>query len=146
MKILAAIFVIAVLLLACAACTSQPSTPTITIDDDRCTYSGPDSIQADQFTFEWVMNGKQYEDYSISAIQVEEGHSVDDLVGLAELPSWISRLRYEIDKPGMETKEMTWDLTTNARFQPKPVYFLCAGRIKDKVTILGVTSPVEVED
>ena len=154
MKILATILVIATLLLECAACTSQPSTPaitqsstpTITFEDDRCEYSGPDSIQADQFTFRWVMNGQQYEGYIVSAIQMEEGHSVKDLVGLTKLPSWISSLRYETGGPGPWTKEVTWDLTANAKFQPGPVYLVCDYKIKDELFSYGVAGSIEVDD
>lgn len=158
MKIVAATLVITVLLLECAACTSQPSTPaltqpstpTITFDDDGCEYSGPDRIQADQFTFQWVMNSQQDTDVSIGAIQVEEGHSVDDLVGTTakDPTSWAQMLRYEMSRtqPGPWTKEVTWDLTVSARFQPKPVYFLCAHRINDEIIVNGFAGPVEVEE
>ena len=139
---------IAVLLLECAACTSQPSTPTITFEDDRCTYSGPDSIQADRFTFQWVMNSQQYAENNVFAIQVEEGQSVDDLVGtnLKAKTPWVSSLRQEWSiQPGPWTKELTWDLTDSARFQPGPVYFLCAHQINDEIIIYGVAGPVETE-
>jgi hypothetical protein len=158
MKFVATILVIAVLLLECAACTSQPSTPavtqpstpTITSDDSRCEYSGPDSIQADQFTFQWVFNGQKYTDVGIAAIQVEEGQSVDDLVGIKykDAPPWISLVRYEMSrtKPGPWTKEVTWDLTVSGRFHPGFVYFSCAHTINDELTLYGFAGPVEAGD
>jgi hypothetical protein len=96
------------------------------------------------------MNGQQYTDVGIAVIQVEEGQSVDDLVGTTakDPTSWASLLRYEQSRtqPGPWTKEVTWDLTVSARFQPKPVYFICAHMINDETTIYGFAGPIEVED
>jgi hypothetical protein len=168
MKISAAIFAIAVLFLGSAACMSQPSapavaqpttpsvaqpsTPTITSDDNICVYSGPGRIKADPFTFQWVMNGKEHENYGIVAIQVEEGHSLDEFIGKvikSPTPSWLSLLRYEVSrlKPGPWTKEVTMDLTLSARFQPKPVYFLCDYEDENGDNFVnGICGPVEVEE
>lgn len=146
MKIFATIMAFAVLFFACAACTSQSSTPSITFKDDRCTYSGADSIQADQFAFTWVNNSQQYAPYFVIAIQVEEGQSVDDLVGLPieSTPSWVSSLKYERStQPGPWTKELTWDLTGSARFQPGPVYFMC---VHNETETFGVAGPVEAKE
>ena len=146
MKTRTAILLRVVLLLANSACTSQPSTPTITSEDDRCQYSGPDSIQADQFAFQWVMKGQQFPDNSIFAIQVEEGHSVDDLIGLDGPISWISSLRYENNMQGGPwTKDIKWDLTESARFKPGRVYFLCTHLINGESVSYGVAGPVVAE-
>lgn len=166
MKTLASILVLAVLLLECAACTSQPVTPTmsppatpaitqpaittITFEGDRCEYSGPDKIQPDQFTFQWVMDGQQYSGNAIYAIQMEDGHAVDELIGFvvgAPIPPWMSSLRDETSmQPGPWTKEVTWDLTLSGRFKPRPVYFLCSHVINGEEVIYGVAGPVEVEN
>jgi len=148
MKTITPILVIAVFSLICAACVSQASTPTITFEDDRCEYSGPDSIQADQFTFEWVMNSQQFAENYIWANQLEEGHSADELIGLTALPPWALTLRSDSgQQPGPWTKEVTWDLTESARYQPRPVYFGCGHRIEGgEITVYGVVGPVEVED
>jgi hypothetical protein len=158
MKLITTILVTAVFLVECAACTSKPSTPaiaksatsTITSEDNHCEYSGPDKIQADQFTFQWVMNGQQHPGYHIMAFQVEDGHSVDDLVGIKynDAPSWVSLLRWDQGsfQPGPWAKEVTWNLTVSGRFQPKPVYFGCMYVENEEEFINGVTGPVEVEN
>ena len=158
MKILATILVLAILLLESAACTSQPSTPaitlsstpTITFEDDRCEYSGPDSIPADQFTFQWVVNSQQYEENLVRTIQMEEGHQVEDLIGVvvkAPAPAWISVLRYEKGtQPGPWTKEVSWDLTQSGRLEPTPVYFLCTHVINGEEIIYGVAGPVDINE
>ncbi len=94
------------------------------------------------------MNGQMYAENTIFAIQVEEDHSVDDLIGSGIEPpiSWVSSLRYEgATKPGLWTKELTWDLTASARFQPGPVYFVCTHVENDEIIIFGVAGPVETE-
>lgn len=155
MKTVTTILLIAILLLVCAACTSQsstsavaqPSTPTITFDDDICEYSGPDSIQADLFNFQWVMNSQHYVDNYIWVILVEEGHSAEEYIGLTAQPSWSSTLRGEGSaQPGPWTKDVSLDLTSSARFQPGPVYILCGHRINGEITAYGVAGPVEVEE
>lgn len=140
MKTVATILVIVVLLLMCVACTSRPSTPTITFEDDQCSYSGPDSVQADQFAFTWANNSQKNPEFSVYVVQVEEGQSVDDLVGKDVAPSWLSTLRYESSsQPGPWTKELTYDLTASARFQPGLVYFLC---VHNDDETFGVAGPV----
>lgn len=158
MKTYPTLFAIFIFLFVFTACTSQsatptvtqPSVPTITLDDERCEYTGPTKIQPDQFSFQWVMNGTKYSTYFIFATQLEEeGHSVNDLIGQdPNSPTpWINTLRQENGTtPGPWTKEVTWDLTQSGRYEPKPVYFVCAHEVNGEIIISGVTGPVEVEN
>ena len=166
MKKIAPILMTAFIILACVACTKDPienqapqptkapaltisnaNTPSITFDDGGCIYSGPEITQPDQFIFQWVNNSQQYAEPSIYAIQVEEGISPNDLVGMVLGPQLegVSSLRYETNlNSGPWTKEIAWDLTGSARYQPRPVYFLCTHKINGEIVVFAVAGPVEV--
>ena len=123
------------------------NTSSITFDDSGCKYSGPESIQPDQLKFQWVNNSQQYAEPSIYAIQVEEGVSPNDLVGKVLDPplEGVSSLSYEISPiSGPWTKDITWNLTSSARYQPKPVYFLCTQITNGESVVFAVAGPVEV--
>ena len=95
------------------------------------------------------MNSQKYADNRVYLVQVAEGHSVNDLVGTGgnSPVSWISSLRHDAGfQTGPWTKELSWNLTESARFQPGPVYFLCTHLVNGEEITFGVAGPVNVEN
>jgi inosine-uridine nucleoside N-ribohydrolase len=138
-KIILGVVVVAFLLYACKSSksTPTPSGPTVIFDADQCTYTGPASIPAGKFTFDWIVKDKKRDQYGLVAATLKPGKTFEDLEAwpTTDPPSWLNIIGLTEAGPKSQ-QSVTYQITDG------PVYFVCFYTPPD--TKFGVIRPITV--
>jgi inosine-uridine nucleoside N-ribohydrolase len=139
-KILFGVMVVAFLLYACktSKSTPTPSGPTVIFDGDQCTYTGPASIPAGKFTFDWIVKDNKHDQYGLVAATLKPGKTFEDLDAwpASDPPAWLTIIRLTEAGPKSQ-QSVTYQITEG------PVYFVCFYTPPD--TKFDVIRPIAVE-
>ena len=127
------------LLVACGS--SKPNsvtTPTISIDGDKCTYTGPQSIPTGKVTIDWVVNNKDHDKYGLVIVTLNEGKTFEDIDKWpsSDPPPWITIVGIAEAAPNSR-QQVTAQITEG------PIYFVCFYSPPD--TKFDTSGPVAVE-
>ena len=112
-----------------ASCSDSNSTvPTVTLDTENCTYSGPKTVPAD-FTVDWVINDDTVHDYAYVIFTLDEGATREDFEKWLRIspmpPDWINIISREGETAGNTTHTKNHNLTANAAYKYEPLYIVC---------------------
>jgi len=127
-----------------ASCGGKDSSsPTLTFQENSCSYSGPSTIAA-EFTLAWNIVDSNHDGYIYEIVTLDEDKSVQELSTIpAEEPppSWVHKINYGVElNTGQYTK--TIDLTSNAAFREGPIYIVCF--YADKDMAIGAVGPLSI--
>lgn len=128
-----------------AACGSAPSSPTVTVSEEGCTYSGPKQLPT-SFTMTWaVKDSKPGADYNLAVVTLGDGKTGGDLEPFmddadADIPEWLNVIRYSSMLNETQTQDL--DLTANAAYHGEPIYIVCIHHSRGPIDFVG---PLEVK-
>jgi hypothetical protein len=130
------------LLIACGTKTS--SEPTLTFDENGCSYSGPATV-ASQFTLTWIIKDSGHSAFVYGLVILDHGKSVQDLASIPAKdppPSWVTKLNaYYQASPGTYTESI--DLSANTLFHEGSIYIVCF--FADEDFAMGADGPIDVK-
>lgn len=125
-------------------CGLLPSTPTITVRDSQCSYSGPSTVPA-RLSLNWDIETRGGAGaFTFVFATLGPGKTKDDLLALqgidllAPEPSWYKPIHYTTLLPGRSTEQI--DLGPGVVDRLDPIYILCVG-VRG---LIGVVGPIQV--
>ena len=112
-----------------ASCNGSNSTvPTITLDSEKCTYSGPKTVPAD-LTIDWVINDDTVHAYAYVIVTLVEGKTREDLERWLSInssePDWVNIISRELETAGNTTHTKVHNMKANAAYKGEPIYIVC---------------------
>jgi hypothetical protein len=119
------------------------SEPTLTLDENGCTYSGPVELST-TFTLTWHVADLGHSAYIYAIATLDQGKSIHDIAAMPAVdpaPLWFHKISVDFTpSPGVYTKVI--DLSANSLFTGGPIYFACF--FPDMDTAVGVDGPIDV--
>jgi hypothetical protein len=119
------------------------SEPTLTLDENGCTYSGPVELST-TFTLTWHVADLGHSAYIYTIGTLDQGKSIHDIASMPAVdpaPLWFHKISVDFTpSPGVYTKVI--DLSANSLFTGGPIYFACF--FPDMDTAVGVDGPIDV--
>jgi hypothetical protein len=129
----------ALLITACRTAAPTSSQPSITFEDDKCTYSGPRPIPAGiSTTVNWVIKNKDRTKYGLYVFTLDAGKTEKDLMASANdphPPSWSHIVGSSESAPNKI-------LQASVNTTKGPLYFTCWFSLPD--TMFQIIGPVAV--
>ncbi len=126
------------------SCGLLPSTPTITVKDGQCSYSGPTRVPA-RLDLTWdIETAGSPGAFTFIFVTLGPGKTTADLLTLqgidllAPEPTWYKPIRYTTLLPGRSNEQI--DLGPGVVDRLDPIYILCVG-VKG---LIGVVGPIQV--
>ncbi len=127
-----------------AGCGLLPSTPTITVKDGQCSYSGPTRVPA-RLGLTWdIETAGSPGAFTFILVTLGPGRTKADLLALqgidllAPEPTWYKPIHYTTLLPGRSSEQI--DLGPGVVDRLDPIYILCVG-VKG---LIGVVGPIQV--
>lgn len=126
--IVVCLFLSSLLLASCS--DSNSKVPTVTLDLEKCTYSGPKTVPAD-LTIDWVINDDTIHAYLYMIVTLDENKTKADLEDALKgnfwdnTPGWIRFISRDLTTAGNTTLTKVHYLTANAEYKGEPIYILC---------------------
>lgn len=112
------------------SCNDSTSTvPTLTLDLESCTYSGPKTVPAN-FSIEWTINDDTAKNYAYVLVTLDKDKTQADLeeyltVESDNPPTWLTIISRDIAASGNFTETKVHNLTANAAYKGEPIYIIC---------------------
>ena len=123
----------------------NPQIPSIAFIDGECNYSGPDEFNK-EFTLNWSSDHSIRSGFIIEVFSISTDRSINDLLDMPAvdpLPSWITRLSYDIaQNPGEYSKSI--NLGYNASYKGESIYFVCFSA--DEENALNAFGPFKINE
>lgn len=141
--IVVCLFLSSILLASCNGSTS--AVPTVTLDSEKCTYSGPKTVPAD-LTIDWIINDNTVLDYAYVIVTLDKNKSRADLKESLRMstnpPGWLTILSRDFGTSGNTTQTKVHTLSANASYNGEPIYIVCF--IGEKAFV--VAGPLKVKE
>jgi hypothetical protein len=126
-----------------AACSTQPSSPTVVFRGDHCRCRGPDFVPA-EFTVHWILEDPVTSGAILQFVTIDPGKTVEELATIPAEdppPAWVHKLNYDVGfTPGNYTSEI--NLGDNSDYSGEPLYIVCF--YADRESALGAVGPIRV--
>jgi hypothetical protein len=138
-------FILFMLLAGCNK-ASQPAHPTLSLGNNTCTYSGPNSVHFGAFKLDIVQTEKDPLASGFALVTLQSGKTIADLQAWLSTtpPHWIT----DLDDQAMltTTQSFSYDLTKMKWYHPYESLFLVCFQRDAKYIInkIGAFGPIAV--
>ena len=114
--------------LVLSACNASADTiPTLTFEDNKCTYSGPSKLPS-IFTLTWVINDPP-SSHAYIVVTLDEDKTFDDLQDALDVIGpeleWVHLISRDFTPAGDISLTKEHNLAANYLFHGEPIYFVC---------------------
>ncbi len=138
-------FLLIILQAACSKAT-QPADPILTLGDNTCNYSGPNSINYGPITVSVVHTEKKPLYAGFALVTLQNGKTIKDLQAWPSTtpPLWLTDLE---DKGYLQdNRTFSYDLTKYGNYHPyEPLYLVCFQmNSQGVINKIGAFGPIEV--
>ena len=117
-----------------------PADATITFDQGLCAYEGPQTIPAGKnFTVNWLVKNKDYENYAILVVNLDEGKTETDLWNAKNSgspPAWVTVVN-TFEAQAHSSKQVVVENVV------APLYFTC-WHSQSPPTMFRILGPIAV--